>query len=142
MTPHQISLVKKTWAVAEPLGDTVTVLFYGRLFELDPALRSLFRKDMQEQGRSLRTMLSVVVAGLNNPDKLDSTLTASGRRHVVYGVKETHYDTVREALLWTLGQALREIYTAEVRDAWVAVYNLMANTMKAAVVASAAPQAA
>ena len=67
MTPQQISLVKRTWALAEPLGDTVTVLFYGRLFELNPGLRRLFRKDMQEQGRSLRTMLSVVVNGWQTP---------------------------------------------------------------------------
>lgn len=142
MTPQQIQLVKKTWALAEPLGDTVTVLFYGRLFELDPSLRSLFRKDMQEQGRSLRTMLSVVVGGLTDPEKLGELLAASGRRHTMYGVKDKHYDTVRDALLWTLGQALREIYTAEVRDAWVAVYTLMADTMKAAAAEAAVPQTA
>lgn len=141
MTPQQISLVKKTWALAEPLGDTVTVLFYGRLFELNPSLRRLFRKDMQEQGRSLRTMLSVVVNGLNNPEKLAGVLAASGRRHVNYGVKDEDYDTVRDALLWTLSQGLREIFTAEAREAWIAVYTLMADTMKAAAAETAAQPA-
>ena len=142
MTPQQISLVKRTWALAEPLGDTVTVLFYGRLFELNPGLRRLFRKDMQEQGRSLRTMLSVVVNGLANPEKLNDMLVASGRRHVMYGVKDQDYDTVRDALLWTLAQGLREIFTAEARDAWIAVYTLMADTMKAAAAEAAVPQTA
>lgn len=142
MTPQQISVVKKTWALAEPLGDTVTVLFYGRLFELDPSLRSLFRKDMQEQGRSLRTMIGMVVGGLEDPDKLAGALAASGRRHVTYRVESRHYDTVREALLWTLNQALREIYTAEVRDAWIATYNMMADTMKAAAAEVATPEVA
>ena len=70
MTPHQIGLVQKTWALAEPLGDTVTTLFYGRLFELDPSLRALFRKNMLDQGRSLRVMLSMVTAGLTQPEQL------------------------------------------------------------------------
>ena len=140
MTPQQISLVKKTWALAEPLGDTVTVLFYGRLFEMDPSLRSLFKKDMQAQGRSLRIMISMVVAGLNDPDKVAGALAASGRRHVAYRVEDRHYDTVRDALLWTLSQALREIYTVEVRDAWIATYTMMADTMKAAAAEAAIPE--
>ncbi|MDR2874776.1 MAG: hemin receptor [Methylobacillus sp.] len=129
MTPQQITLVKRTWALAEPLGDTVTVLFYGRLFELDPALRRLFKKDMQAQGRSLRTMLGVVVNGLDKREKLVESLAASGRRHVNYGVKDQDYDAVRDALLWTLQQGLREVFTADARDAWAAVYRFMADTM-------------
>jgi hemoglobin-like flavoprotein len=132
VTPHQISLVQKTWSLAEPLGDTVTTLFYGRLFELDPSLRSLFKKDMLEQGRSLRIMLSMVTAGLTQLDKLTPALAACGRRHVAYGVVDSQYDTVREALLWTLDQGLREIFTAEVREAWIVTYELMAGVMKEA----------
>lgn len=142
MTPHQVSLVQKTWALAEPLGDTVTTLFYGRLFELDPSLRGLFKKDMKDQGRSLRVMISMVTAGLTQPDKLNAALAACGSRHLAYRVEDSHYDTVREALLWTLAQALREIFTAEVREAWGATYDLMAETMKEAAAREAAAQAA
>lgn len=138
MTPQQISLVQKTWAIAEPLGDTVTTLFYGRLFELDPSLRSLFKKDMLEQGRSLRAMLSMVTAGLANVDKLLPAMAACGRRHVPYGVVDSQYDTVREALLWTLSEGLREIFTTEVREAWAATYELLAGVMKEAAAKEAA----
>jgi hemoglobin-like flavoprotein len=138
MTPHQISLVQKTWALAAPLGDTVTTLFYGRLFELDPSLRSLFKKDLLEQGRSLRVMLSMVIAGLTQLDKLTSTLAACGCRHAAYGVIDSQYGTVREALLWTLGQSLRAIFTAEVREAWIATFELMAGVMKEAAAKEAA----
>lgn len=129
MTPHQISLVQKTWALAEPLGDTVTVLFYGRLFELDPSLRRLFRQDMLSQGRNLRRMLAIVVRGLPQPESIRPMLEESGRRHVQYGVKSEHYDLVEQALLWTLQQGLREHFTPEVRDAWHAAYTLMAGFM-------------
>jgi hemoglobin-like flavoprotein len=132
MTPHQISLVQKTWALAEPLGDTVTTLFYGRLFELDPGLRSLFKADMQEQGRSLRAMLSMVIAGLTQMDKLAPAMATCGRRHIAYGVTDSQYDTVGEALYWTLEQGLRGHFTDEVRKAWKATYEFMAGAMKQA----------
>lgn len=84
---------------------------------------------MLKQGRSL---LSMVTAGLTQLDKLTPALAACGRRHVAYGVVDSQYDTVREALLWTLDQGLREIFTAEVREAWIATYELMAGVMKEA----------
>lgn len=133
MTPQQISLVQKTWSLAEPLGDTVTTLFYGRLFELDPSLRALFKADMAEQGRSLRTMLSMVAAGLTQMDRLAPAMGACGRRHVNYNVNDSHYDTVGEALYWALEQGLREHFTAEVRQAWKETYEFMAGAMKQAI---------
>lgn len=142
MTPHQISLVRKTWAQAEPLGDTVTTLFYGRLFELEPSIRGLFREDLMEQGRSLRAMLSLVAAGLTQPDQLIPALVACGRRHLNYRAEDRHYDLVREALLWTLEQALREHFTVATREAWENVYATMANIMKEAAAEEAAAQAA
>ncbi len=132
MTPRQIALVQKTWSLAEPLGDTVTTLFYGRLFELDPSMRTLFKTDMQHQGRSLRVMISLVTAGLSQVDRLIPTLLSCGRRHVGYGVGTHQYDTVRAALLWTLDQSLREHFSSEARAAWIATYELMAGVMKEA----------
>jgi len=132
MTPHQISLVQKSWALAEPLGDTVTTLFYGRLFELDPSLRALFKGDMQEQGRSLRVMLSMVIAGLTQMDRLAPAMASCGRRHINYNVTEAHYDTVGEALYWTLEQGLQRHFTPEVRKAWQETYEFMAGAMKQA----------
>jgi len=53
-----------------------------------------------------------------------------GRRHANYGVAEAHYDTVGAALLWTLEMGLGTAFTAETREAWTAVYGLLATTMK------------
>jgi hemoglobin-like flavoprotein len=55
-----------------------------------------------------------------------------GLRHVGYGVKDEHYDTVGSALLWTLGQGLGDEFTTELEDAWTKVYQLLAGTMKEA----------
>ena len=53
-----------------------------------------------------------------------------GRRHVRYGVQDGHYDTVGAALLWTLEAGLGRAFTPDVKEAWAAVYGLLATTMK------------
>src|SRR5262249_31290847 len=52
-----------------------------------------------------------------------------GRRHAGYGVKERDYETVGEALLWTLEQGLGPGFTPEIREAWTGFYQLVADTM-------------
>jgi len=58
-------------------------------------------------------------------------LQALGKRHVGYGVKDAHYQTVGGALLKTLGQGLGEGFTPAVKDAWTAVYGVMVSVMVA-----------
>jgi hemoglobin-like flavoprotein len=48
----------------------------------------------------------------------------------VYGVKDAHYATVAEALLDTLKHALGDEFDDETREAWTAVYSLMASVMQ------------
>jgi hemoglobin-like flavoprotein len=142
VTPDQIRLVQQSFQSVAPIADTAAELFYSRLFELDPSLRPLFRGDMAEQRRKLMQMLSVAVAGLNNLDALVPAVQALGRRHARYGVRAEHFDTVAVALLWTLGQGLGDAFTDDVRNAWTAVYSVLASTMQAAMIEAAYPEAA
>jgi hemoglobin-like flavoprotein len=106
-------------------------LFYGRLFELDPTLKTLFKVDMREQGRKLMQMIGLAVSKLDALDELVPVVEALGRRHAGYGVKEGDYDTAGNALLWTLEQGLGPAFTPDVKSAWTAVYQVLASTMKA-----------
>jgi hemoglobin-like flavoprotein len=72
----------------------------------------------------------VAVASLDNLENVRPAIEALGRRHVEYGVKEEHYDTGGEALLWTLEQGLGERFTPEVKEAWAETYGLVATIMK------------
>jgi len=136
MTPRQIAHVRESFASVRPIAAQASALFYGRLFELDPSLRALFRGDMDQQGRLLMQMIGVAVAGLDRLDALVPALHDLGRRHVGYGVQDAHYDTVGIALLWTLEQGLGVAFTPDVRDAWAAAYGLLAVTMQAGVAAA------
>jgi hemoglobin-like flavoprotein len=135
MTPMQISLVQNSWQQVLPIRDQAAALFYGRLFELDPALKALFRPDMAEQGRKLTAMINIAVNGLDDLSSLVPAVRDLGRRHVRYGVTEQHYSVVGAALLWTLQRGLGGAFTSEVHDAWAATYEVLANTMKKAAAA-------
>ena len=139
-TPRQITLVQQSFAKVEPIAEQAAVMFYARLFELDPALKPMFKGDMAEQRRKLMTNLSVAIKGLTMPDKIIPVIEQLGVRHAGFGVEEAHYDTVAAALLWTLEQGLGDQFTEQVKDAWVAVYGLIAGVMKQA--AQRAQQAA
>ena len=115
-----------------PISDKAAELFYGRLFELDPSLKALFPNDMMEQGKKLMKMIATAVNGLDRLTEIVPAVEALGERHVGYGVKDEHYDTVGEALIWTLATGLGDEFTDEVESAWVTVYTILADTMKGA----------
>jgi hemoglobin-like flavoprotein len=74
-------------------------------------------------------MLTLAVKGLDRPEALLPALAALGRRHAGYGVNKHDYETVGEALLWTLEQGLGPSFTPDIREAWAALYRLVADTM-------------
>lgn len=129
MSPVEITLVKDSFRKVVPIADQAAALFYARLFELDPALRPLFRGDMNEQGKKLMTMIATAVASLERIDTLVPVVRELGVRHAGYRVKEEHYATVGAALLWTLEKGLGPDFTPAVRAAWTTTYTLLANTM-------------
>ena len=66
MLPFERILVQRTWWQVAPNAAAVARLFYDRLFELDPSLRSLFEhSDMAEQGKKLTQMITVAVKSLD-----------------------------------------------------------------------------
>ena len=132
MTPVEIKLVKDSWAKVVPISETAAELFYGKLFELDPEVRSMFKGDMKEQGRKLMAILNTAVNSLDKLDAIVPAIQDMGKRHVGYGVKDKDYDTVGEALIWTLGAGLKDDFTDDTKAAWIAVYTLVADTMKSA----------
>jgi len=132
MGPEQVKLVQSSFAAVLPIADEAGKLFYERLFALDPALRPLFKGDMTEQSRTLMRMIAVAVNGLDRLDTIAPALKALGVRHAGYGVRDGHYATVGDALLWTLERGLGESFTPDVAEAWSAAYGLLAQTMQSA----------
>jgi hemoglobin-like flavoprotein len=130
MTNEQIKLVQDSFRQVAPIAETAAELFYARLFELDPGLELLFKGNLNEQGRKLMQMLGLAVNSLDRLEQLLPVVRSLGTRHVSYGVRARDYETVGQALLWTLRKGLGEAFTPDVETAWSDVYATLASTMQ------------
>ena len=132
MTPDEITAVRQSFTLVAPNARAAGVLFYDKLFALDPSLRSLFHGDIDEQAAKLMQVLGFAVANLGKPDALLPAVRALGQRHAGYGVRPAHYATVGAALLQTLDAGLGDAFTSEVKAAWTTAYTVIAGEMQSA----------
>ena len=130
MDVQQISLVRSSFALVQPIASDAAALFYDNLFKADPALRPLFKGDMTHQGQRLMGMIGSALQLLDRPAALLPVLRSLGARHAGYRVREEHYDTVGSALILTLEQGLGAAFTPEARAAWIELYGVIAGTMR------------
>jgi len=129
MTPEQVTLVQSSFAKVAPMSEQAATLFYGRLFEIAPQVKPLFKNDMTEQGRKLMTTLGVVVNGLTRLEAVLPAASALAKKHVSYGVEPGHYTVVGEALLWTLEKGLGDDWTKDTAEAWTTAYTTLSGYM-------------
>ncbi len=129
MTPADAALVKSSFDKVKPIAADAAALFYGRLFEIAPEVKPLFKGDMSEQGRKLMTTLAVVVNGLDNLPSILPAASALAKKHVGYGVKPAHYAPVGAALLWTLERGLGPAWTQPLAAAWTNAYTTLSGFM-------------
>jgi hemoglobin-like flavoprotein len=129
MNIRQIKLVQASFAMIRPSADQAAETFYQRLFEIAPHFRHMFKGNMNKQGAMLMSTLGLAVSSLNNLESILPAVQALGRRHAGYGVTAEHYQPVAEAFLWTLDYYLGEAFNAELKEAWVEAYTILAGAM-------------
>lgn len=144
LTEEHKRAIRRSWRLLVPLGDTVTELFYRRMFEVRPEYRRLFPTDMSSQKQKLLATLGFAVKSLDWPyeewaadvdpeDDLFLVVLALGRRHRnLYHVEDDQYGPVGEILMWTLEQGLGPAFDTGTREAWARVYELLSMTMRLA----------
>ena len=130
LTADQRRRIRETSSALRSEAVPVSVLFYRKLFELDPSTRHMFHSDLVAQGRKLIDTLDAVVASIDDLAAIRDRLMLLGRQHAGYGVTPRHYDAASRALLWTLGQAVDD-FSDETREAWQAALAAITETMKA-----------
>lgn len=126
----QVALLRRSFGQIEPQGTIAALIFYKTLFSLDPSLKGLFHTSIELQARKLMDSLAHTVATLEAPEKLVPMLEAMGRRHVTYGVRDEHYDTVISALMSMLRETLGNSFTPEANEAWLKALNFVSDVMK------------
>jgi len=140
MTPEQKELVRASFDSLLPVAQSTAELFYSRLFETNPSLRPMFMSDMRGQARKFISMVRVVVTHMDQIDQVTPAVEAMGRRHSGYGVENRHYEAFGKALTWAMEETLGPAFDAQTRDAWMALYASLADSMKRAAAETNEPQ--
>lgn len=142
MTPEQVTMVQDSFKKVLPIADTAADIFYDRLFEVAPEVRPMFAADMSKQKKALMGTLAVAVESLHKVEEIIPVVKELGAKHLTYGVKDEHYDTVGGALLFTLEKGLGDDWNDDLKAAWTETYGTVAGVMKeaAAEAAAAAPK--
>lgn len=146
LTDKDKHLVKESWRLVEAgsLMETATKIFYDRLFETNPELRTLFPEDLEGQIKKLANTINFSVKALSwkleewheggiilEESDLFVIVRSLGRRHTrLYQVTAPMYQPVGNALLFALDMGLGEAFTTETKLAWTKLYVLLSNTMK------------
>jgi hemoglobin-like flavoprotein len=132
LNTRQTLLVKLSWSYfsnrLEEFGDT----FYRILFDMEPALRPMFLNDMEVQRRKFSAMMNHIVWQLTNPNQVKGDIRRLGSRHIDYGVRPEHYDTLMIAFLLTMERKLKSKWDNETKEAWTMALVYIMSEMKKA----------
>ncbi|MCR9160126.1 MAG: globin domain-containing protein [Nannocystaceae bacterium] len=96
-------------------------IFYTTLFERYPSVQPLFgRNSRDEQAKMLTEAVAMLVSKVDDPQFVETTMLAVGRKHVDYGVEDHMYAWVGECLVATLAQVSGEDWNDALEDGWTA----------------------
>lgn len=130
---EQKQCIRASFARIEPAIGLVAQLYCRRLSDVAPDLGAFLGG--AEEHRQLVTALRLAVASLDRMEDVLPAVRVLGVKQRAAGIEAHHYGAAGEALLWTLEKCLKQHFTAEIHDAWAALYTLIAETMYAAAVA-------
>lgn len=82
MTQREKQIVSESFPLIREIAIPVSLLFYGRLFDVDPSLRQLLKIDMKEQSKKLVAMRDTIVESIDDCERISPVLRQLGQRHV------------------------------------------------------------
>jgi methyl-accepting chemotaxis protein len=126
----EADILRNSFELIAPQADEVVSRFYDELFLRFPAVKPMFANTTKsKQMKMLLASLNLVIANLDNPDKLVPALQEMGKRHKGYGAVPEHYGAVAETLMDVMKEFAGKAWTKQVHDAWSDALNLVAETM-------------
>lgn len=131
LTPKEKDLIRGSYARIAGRKQEAGLLFYERLFALDPSLRNMFhRAPIEAQASKLMQVFDWIVERLDRLGEAKAELAALGKKHVEFGVTPDHYAMVGSALVWTMKHASEGGLDAETEAAWIELYTFLSGQME------------
>jgi len=131
VTPNQRNLVQGSWLQIKENSKPLECLFYQKLAELNPNLKVIFKANLEDQGHRLVTMIDHTVSMLDDVSGLFSAARQLSKHYPsLFKANDQDYAVVAKALLLALAQSQDEPFDAELKQAWVVVYSMLAETLR------------
>jgi hemoglobin-like flavoprotein len=143
MPQRQIELIRASYDQITPISSAVGEIFYNRLFELAPELRSMFDGSFAGPGgkfrvisqvveRHVRALVSQPVTPMGEKPPILPPMMELGYKHAGFPLTIEHFDKMKEALLWTLEETLGDNFPHETRECWSTAYDGVADMIRRA----------
>ncbi|CAM5447585.1 hemin transporter [Streptomyces spiroverticillatus] len=135
LSERSAQIVRTTLPTVGASLDTITELFYRRMFEERPELLDdLFNRANQASGTQKEALAGAVAAFatalVGHPDERpDAVLSRIANKHAALGITSDQYTLVARHLLQAIAEVLGDAVTPAVASAWDEVYWLMANAL-------------
>ncbi|KAL2328918.1 hypothetical protein Fmac_022345 [Flemingia macrophylla] len=144
-TEEQEALVVKSWAVMKKNSGELGLKFFLKIFEIAPSAQKLFSflRDSTvplEQNPKLKPhAMSVFVMTCDSAVQLrkagkvtvrESNLKKLGATHFKYGVANEHFEVTKFALLETIKEAVPEMWSPAMKNAWGEAYDQLVDAIK------------
>ncbi|MGQ7248585.1 NO-inducible flavohemoprotein [Halomonas sp. V046] len=134
-TSAQDAIIDATAPIVAEHLDAITARFYPLMFERYPEVRAVFNQAHQADGGQPKALARGVLAyvGLRGkPHDVQTAMASVISKHVSLGIQPSQYPIVGECLMAAIGEVLGDAVTAEIADAWGALYNDLAALLIAA----------
>lgn len=128
-TQDQINRLGSSFLLIEPRIDDVVSVFYAKLFDAAPALRSLFPTDMDVQKTHMNSALKLVANNVGTLENLAEPLRQMGARHVAYGAQEAQFPVVRDIMVASLAEVAGYAWTPQLSSDWGGALDAVAGYM-------------
>lgn len=129
MTEAKIELVKNSWGRVVAYSEKAGRIFYERLFELAPELRTLFKDDVQTQNQKLILAVTVIITKLNKLENLELEIQKLAKKHQAFGIAGDHFVMFKLAFVEMLRAISQTLWDEETEEAWKELFDLISVAM-------------
>ena len=129
LNPSDIDAVRASFQELRRTTEPVAEIFYTKLFDQSPELRSMFRDDLTGQGMKFMTTLGTALEQLGQPETLSSEMGQLGQLHATLGVRQSHFQPMEDALIETMRHALGDSFTLKLEAAWRLAFVELSQTL-------------